>query len=112
MEAIREKKAFDEKVLDLRGLTSYTDYFVIVSGSTQRQVWAIADAVLETLDELGIRPLHSEGVHESEWVLIDCNDFIIHIFTPSRREFYDLERLWSDAVELVIPDGRAPAMKP
>ena len=63
-------------------------------------------AVLERLDVLGIRPLHSEGIHESEWVLIDCNTFVIHIFTPSRREFYDLERLWADAEVMIIPERK------
>ena len=100
----RKKKAFDEKVLDLRGLASFTEYFVILCGSTRRQVKAIAEAILEELKSLGTIPLHAEGMQDSEWVLIDCNAFVVHVFTPARREFYDLDRLWVDAEELVFEE--------
>jgi len=89
-----EKKARDLVVLDLRGVASFTDYFVICTGNNARHVQSIADAVEDDLRKLGRRPLHTEGYSAAEWILLDYGDFIMHVFNPTSRKFYDLERLW------------------
>jgi ribosome-associated protein len=91
------KKAFDVVVLDLRGTPAFTDFFVLCSGLSQRQVKAIADAVEDALRAAKIRPAHIEGYDRAEWVLMDFFSFIVHVFTPQTREFYALERLWGAA---------------
>lgn len=110
VQAARDKKADDLAVLDLRPLESFTDYFVIGSGRSARQVQAIADAVEDALRKAGVRPAHVEGFKRAEWVLIDCFDVIVHVFNAERREFYALERLWGSAqrVELAAEAGRRP----
>jgi ribosome-associated protein len=95
--AALDKKAFDVVVLDLRGTPAFTDFFVLCSGLSQRQVKAIADAVEEALRAAKIRPAHIEGYDRAEWVLMDFFSFIVHVFTPQTREFYALERLWGAA---------------
>jgi ribosome-associated protein len=95
--AAEDKKAADLVVLDLRKAIAFTDFFVICSGNNARQIRAIADAVLEALDEGGTKPAHIEGYDRSEWVLLDCFDFVVHIFAPETRLFYGLERLWGSA---------------
>jgi len=95
--AALEKKALDVVVLDLRKASAFTDFFVICTGSSVRQVHAIADAVQETLAKKGTKPALVEGLGRAEWVLLDYFDFIVHVFTPATREFYALERLWGDA---------------
>jgi ribosome-associated protein len=102
--AAREKKALDLTVLDLREVTSFADYFLICSGTSTRQVQAIADAVLGKLREAGTRPLHVEGYEVAEWTLIDFGSLIVHVFSEKARRFYDLERLWRDAKRVEIPD--------
>jgi ribosome-associated protein len=103
--AASEKKAFDMIALDLRDIASFTEYFVIASGSNQRQVQAIADEINERLKkEFGQRPVRVEGYNSAEWVLLDYGDFIAHIFNNDSREFYDLARLWRDARKVEIPD--------
>lgn len=98
MEAARDKKGEEILVLDLRGLCDFTDAFLIVHGSSDRQVGAIADAVEERLREtLGLRPRHVEGRRVAEWVLLDYFDFVVHVFQEERRRFFGLERLWGDA---------------
>jgi len=97
IEAAEDKKAFDITVLDLRKAGGFTDYFVICSGANSRQVRAIADAVIDTLRDLGIKPAHVEGHDRSEWVLLDYFDFIVHVFGRETRMFYGLERLWGNA---------------
>jgi ribosome-associated protein len=97
------KKAMDVVVLDLRKGTAFTDFFVICTGGSVRQVQAIADAVQEALAAQGAKPALVEGRGRGEWVLIDYFDFIFHIFTPSTREFYGLERLWGDAERVEVP---------
>lgn len=93
-----EKKALNTVVLDLRGITSFTEYFVITSGTNQRQVQAIADEILEQLKkQLKVKAIRVEGYNGAEWVLLDYGDFVVHIFNEKSREFYDLERLWRDA---------------
>jgi len=95
--AAQAKKAEDTMVLDLRQAADFTDFFVLVSGTNQRQLVAIADAVRDALREDGYRPTHVEGYPRHEWILLDYGDFIVHIFTPATRAFYDLERLWGGA---------------
>ncbi len=90
-------------MLDLRGVTSFTDYFVIASGSNSRQIQAISDAVGQELNKLGAHPLSVEGYQHAEWILADYGDFIVHIFSAQAREFYGLERLWRQARTVEIP---------
>jgi ribosome-associated protein len=91
------KKATDVVILDLRKVTEFTDYFVLASAANQRQMVAVADAVMETLRGQGLRPTHIEGYPKQEWILLDYSDFVVHLFTPRTRAFYDLERLWGGA---------------
>jgi ribosome-associated protein len=104
VQAARDKKAADVVVLDLRALASFTDFFVICSGQNIRQVQAIADAVEAGLRQLQVRPAHVEGFERAEWVLLDYFDFIVHVFSTARREFYSLERLWGAAERVVLPE--------
>ena len=98
VEAALSKKAEDAVVLDLRETADFTDFFVLLSGSNQRQLVAIADAVRDALREReGWRPTHMEGYPRQEWILLDYDLFVVHIFTPATRSFYDLERLWVGA---------------
>jgi ribosome-associated protein len=92
-----EKKADDVVLIDLRAQSSYTDFLVICSGSNERQLEAIADAVETSLREAGDRPLGTEGVRGGRWVLLDFGDVVIHVFHQDERSYYDLEGLWSDA---------------
>ena len=84
-------------LLDLRGLCAFTDYFLIVSAESSRQLRAIADRVAEALDGANVPMRHREGASEAQWILLDYHDVVIHIFDDRTREFYDLERLWGDA---------------
>jgi len=100
-----EKKAFDLVGLDLREVASFTEFFIIASGSNQRQVQAIADEIEEQLKkQLKSKPVRTEGYGSAEWVLMDYGDFIVHIFEQKAREFYDLERLWRDAKKVELPE--------
>ena len=96
-ELMLSKKAVDVVILDLRGLSSATDFFVIGSGESDAQVRAIAETVIDGLEEYGIRVNHLEGFQERRWVLIDCFDVVAHVFDGDLRDFYSLERLWGDA---------------
>jgi len=99
-----EKKGFDIVALDLREVTSFAEFFVIASGSNQRQVQAISDEIDEQLKkQLQMRPIRIEGYTSGEWILLDYGDFIVHIFEQKAREFYDLERLWRDAKKVELP---------
>ena len=100
--AAASKKATDVVVLDLRRATAFMDYFVIVSGQNQRQLVAIADAVQEALRAEQVRPVSVEGYPRQEWILLDYGTFIVHIFTPRMRSFYDLERLWGGATRVPV----------
>jgi ribosome-associated protein len=91
-------------VLDLTGVCSFTDRFIIVTGSGPRQTQAIGDNVIEKLREVGLRPSHVEGHKQGTWILVDYVDFVVHIFTPDKREFYDLERLWRQGKRTEIPE--------
>ena len=100
--AAGEKKANDLIVLDLRTTGGFTDFFVIASGSNERQVRAIADAVVESLKAHDVKPAHVEGYGRSEWILIDYFDFVVHVFSPETRVFYALERLWGNADRIEV----------
>jgi ribosome-associated protein len=97
VEAARERKGSDILVLDLRGLSDATDHFLLVTGTSDTHVRSIAENIIERLKESGMRPGHVEGLRAGRWVLIDCIDFVVHVFHPAAREFYQLERLWGDA---------------
>ena len=93
-----DRKAIDIRVLDLRGLVAYTDFFVVCSGNTERQTRAIHESVYQELkDTDGLLPRRVEGAREARWILLDYLDCILHVFTPAEREFYRLENLWGDA---------------
>ncbi len=94
LEAALDKKAADVVVLELDGVCSFSDSFIICSGTSARQNQAISDGVKERLRQSGHRASHIEGYSEGEWILMDYLDFVVHIFTERAREFYDLERLW------------------
>jgi ribosome-associated protein len=100
--AAGEKKATDLVLLDLRTVASFTDFFLICTGASTRPVQAISNVIEETLRENGKRPLHIEGYSSAEWILLDYGDFIVHVFSPASRRFYDLERLWRDAGRVEI----------
>ena len=96
--AALDKKAEDVVVLDLRKTGGFTDFFVICTGANTRQIGAIADSVREVLkNELDERPALSEGLHRSEWILLDYFNFVVHVFSRECRAFYGLERLWGNA---------------
>jgi ribosome-associated protein len=97
VEAAQSKKAQDFVLLDLKQAAGFTDYFLICSGSSTRQVQAICDEVLRRLGLDGLHPAHVEGYNHAEWVLMDYVDFVVHIFSEKARTFYDLERLWKTA---------------
>lgn len=99
-EAALARKAEDLSLLDVREVASFADTFLIVSGRSDRQVRAIADAIREALAALGERPLGIEGYEEGRWVLLDFGDLVAHVFVPELREYYDLDRLWADARDL------------
>ena len=101
--AASDKKALDLVVLDLRPVATFTDYFVITSGTNVRQVQAIADEITERLKREGTRAERIEGYRTAEWVLVDYGDFIVHIFEEKARRFYDLERLWREGVRVSLP---------
>ena len=100
--AASEKKATDLVVLDLRNAASFTEYFLICTGASTRQVQAVSNAVEEALLKSGKRPLHIEGYSSAEWILLDYGDFIVHVFSAASRRFYDLERLWRDAPRVEV----------
>jgi ribosome-associated protein len=92
-----DKKAIDVVELDVRGVLGYTDFFLVCSGNTARQVKAIHDGIHQSLkDDHGLLPRRVEGVRESRWILMDYLDVVVHIFTPEARDFYRLEQLWGE----------------
>ncbi|HZA92114.1 MAG TPA: ribosome silencing factor [Gemmatimonadales bacterium] len=102
LDAIQDLKGSQLVVLDLRGLNDATDYFVIASGTSDAHVRGIAESVMEKLNRKGHLTHHVEGLNGGRWVLLDFVDFVIHLFHPETRSFYQLERLWYDAPELLI----------
>lgn len=103
--AAEEKKAIDITVLKLVAVTAFTDYFLICSGNSTRQVQAIVDEIEERLKKEKIRPLNIEGYQNAEWILMDYGSFVIHVFSENSRRFYDLERLWRDAEKIDLIAG-------
>lgn len=106
LRAALEKKALDLTVLDLRGIASFTDFFVITTGTNRRQCQAISDEVVEQLKRGGTRAARVEGFQTAEWILIDYGDFVVHIFDEKARRFYDLERLWREARRIDVSPGQ------
>lgn len=102
--AALEKKARRISILNVKKVSSISDYFIVCSGSSDRQVQAIASFIEETLKKQGKRPLGIEGERVGKWVLMDYGDIIIHIFYEPIRDFYDIERLWTDVPRLEIDD--------
>ena len=96
-ELLAERKAQDLLLLDLRGLSNATDYFLLATGTSDLHARSIAEHVIDELKKQGVRPDHVEGLRGGRWVLIDYIDFVVHVFHPSARDFYQLERLWGDA---------------
>lgn len=97
--ALEDLKGFDIKVLDVRGMTAMTDWLVLASGSSNRQVSALARKVHDMAKAQGLDMLGMEGEKEGEWVLIDLNDVVVHVMQPRIRDFYQLEKLWSESAE-------------
>jgi len=110
--ACQEKQAEQLTILELeQGSGAFTDYFVMCSGANPRQIQAIADAVDERLEGIGLRATHTEGYKQAEWVLLDYVDFVVHIFSEKARQFYDLERLWKSARRVEPEELMARAKK-
>jgi ribosome-associated protein len=104
LNALAEKKATNLLVLDLRGLTVIADYFVIATASSPANSRAQVDSVLEETRQAGIKGISPEGQGDAAWVLLDLGDVIVHIFDVEHRDFYHLERLWSDAPQIAVPE--------
>lgn len=101
--AAAEKKAENLVLLDLRGVSGFTDFFLICSGTSEPQLKAISSSIRESLREkFGRRPLAEDGYPASQWVVLDYGDVICHLFHGEKREFYDLENLWSDAKRIAL----------
>ena len=100
--ALEDKKANDVRVIDIAGVSVIADYFVIASGSNTNQVQAMADSVREALGRAGHEPRQIEGYGSANWILMDYNDIIVHIFSDESRTFYDLERIWRDGKEVSV----------
>ncbi|MBF0538302.1 MAG: ribosome silencing factor [Nitrospirae bacterium] len=98
--ALEDKKADDISILKLQSLTAIADYFVICTGTNSPQIRAIADNVERRLRDSGVKPLGIEGIRHTQWVLMDYNDVMVHIFTEEMRDYYNIERLWIDAPSL------------
>jgi ribosome-associated protein len=105
VKAAEAKQAFDLVVMDLRKADSFTDFFLIGSGSNSRHVRAIADGVMESLGQAGVKPAHVEGYDRSDWILLDYFDFVVHVFGRETRVFYGLERLWGNADHIEVAEG-------
>lgn len=98
------KKAEDIVILDLRNLTTITDFFVICTGSSDVHVKAVADTVIDGSKKIGERPWHKEGITHRSWILLDYVDVVVHIFLKETRQFYGLEKLWADAPLTAVKD--------
>jgi ribosome-associated protein len=112
VELALERKAHEITVLDLRGISSATDWFVIASGTSDVQVRAIAEHVIEELDKEHVEVDHVEGLPAGRWVLLDYIDFVVHVFHPHARAFYQLESLWGDAPRWDGPGLEGSAREP
>ncbi len=100
--AIADAKGQDTKVLDVRGVTDFTDYMIIVSGTSSRHVQTVADKVRVHMRERGVRPVGSEGEATGDWVLIDFGDVVVHVMRPQVRDFYNLEKLWGEGARTTV----------
>ena len=104
-EAALDRKALNAVGLDVRELTSFADAFLLLTGTSDRHVRSVADAVIQTSKASGQKPLGVEGLDEGRWILIDLGDVIVHVFQAEAREYYDLDRLWEDAPAIELPSG-------
>lgn len=109
--AALDRKAENLVILDVQGLASFTDYFVIMSGRSTRHVQGLAEAVDDALASKRLKSAGAEGLNEAHWVLLDYSDIVVHIFYSETREFYDLERLWHDAPRVELETAAAPSRK-
>lgn len=105
VETLEAHKGIDIVVLDLRTLCDATDYFVVASGSSDTHVRALGERLEEALAGDGMKPHHVEGLRQGRWALLDYVDFVVHLFHPTLREFYQLERLWAEAPMALIESG-------
>jgi ribosome-associated protein len=101
-QAALDKKASDLVLLDVRDRTSLADFFLIASGTNQKQLVAVCEAIQARLRDEGVRPGHVEGYPRQEWILLDYSSFVIHVFTEATRSYYDLERLWGEARRIEV----------
>jgi ribosome-associated protein len=108
-QTVAQYKAVEPVLLDVGGLSSFADYFLVCGGRSTRQVNSISERLEEDLRKRGVRPLGVEGRREAQWVLMDYGDVIVHIFYESVREFYDLESLWSEARRVRLENESRPA---
>ena len=102
VELARDRKAREMVALDMRGVSSATDFFLVMTGTSDIHVRSVAEHVIEELKKDDVRPSHVEGLSGGRWVLIDYIDFVVHVFHPAAREFYQLERLWGDTPQLAL----------
>jgi ribosome-associated protein len=114
--AADDKKAHDLVALDISEIASFASYFLFCTGDSSRQMQSIADEIESRLKVAGLRPAHIEGYQNAEWILIDCSDLVVHIFSKTARIYYDLERLWRDGKKLdieklIIKKAVKPAVK-
>ena len=105
IQAAQDKKALDLTLLNVRGIASFTDNFLLCSGTSVPQIQAISNQIQAQLKQEGRLPNHIEGYRQAEWILMDYADFVVHIFSPKTRVFYNLERLWRDAPKLEITEA-------
>lgn len=104
VEAALEKKAYDLTVLEVEHLSSIADYFIIATGRSDVQVQAIARGIEERMDREAAHPISIEGLHRAHWIVLDYDDLVVHVFLAAAREFYRLERTWTDAQEIPLPE--------
>jgi len=101
-----EKKAKNVLILELIGLTDIADYFLLVSGTSERHVRTISEFIGESMKDMGIRPLFTEGYQEGRWIIMDYSDLIVHVFLEELRELYDLESLWIEAKQYRLEEQK------
>ena len=99
---LSEKKGYNISLLDVRGVVPYTDFLIFTTGMSSRHVGALSNNLRKELSKQGVKIQHFEGNHESGWILLDFIDFVVHIFSEDKREFYNLDRIWSDAKKIDI----------
>jgi ribosome-associated protein len=104
VKAAEDKQALDLVVMDLRKADGFTDFFLIGSGGNPRHVRAIADGIVDSLAQAGVKPAHVEGYDRSDWILLDYFDFVVHVFGRETRAFYGLERLWGNADQIQVTE--------